>query len=240
MPRRPRTSGEATRSRRGPRRGSGGPGRPGPRLVRPPCDPARWASGQAAGPPRRCAGRCGTRRTRSREPGPRPDPATAQRGTRSEAARSRPALGRPGTSLSSRAALTDPGASEELLRAVEVGRVHHLALEGEREDAVTRVDLEERDQLARLVDRFFRRREDVVDHRDLRGMNGDLAGEAHRHALLALAPETGEVGDVDEDGAGRLDASGGSDHRAHDARVARDVEVLARLVAYAAEPHRRP
>src|SRR4029453_10107702 len=154
-------------------------------------------------------------------------PATVWGGSRSGAARSRPAPGRPGTSLSSGAALLDPGAGEELLRAVEVGRVHHLALEGEREDAVPRVDLEERDQLAGFIDRFLRRREDVVDHRDLRGVDGDLAGEAHRHPFLALAPETVEVGDVGEDRVDRLHPGGGRAHRAHDARVARDVEVLA-------------
>src|SRR5262249_44100138 len=65
----------------------------------------------------------------------------------------------------------------ELLRAREVRGVHHLALERERIDAAPSVLLEQRDELARLVDRFLRRREHLVDHGNLVGMDRDLAGE---------------------------------------------------------------
>src|SRR3989449_4701462 len=91
-------------------------------------------------------------------------------------------------------------AGQQLLRASEVGRLHHLALEGERVDAALRVILEQRDQLASFVDGLFGRCEDLVDHGDLSGMDGDLAGEAHGHSVLALAPEAVEIGDVREDG----------------------------------------
>src|SRR3989442_6309144 len=68
--------------------------------------------------------------------------------------------------------------------------IHHLALEGERVDAAPRVFLERRDQLASFRDGLLRRREHLVDHGDLAWMDGDLAGETHRHAVLALPPPT--------------------------------------------------
>src|SRR5882672_5426712 len=47
---------------------------------------------------------------------------------------------------------------EELPGTGEVRRIDHLALEGERVDAALRVVVEQRDELARLVDRRLQRR----------------------------------------------------------------------------------
>src|SRR6266436_3665893 len=77
----------------------------------------------------------------------------------------------------------------ELLRAREVRGVDHLTLEREGVHTPPGVLVEQRDQLARLLDRFLRRREDLVDHGNLVGMDRDLAGEAHRRSVLALTPQ---------------------------------------------------
>src|SRR5438093_7223875 len=106
---------------------------------------------------------------------------------------------------------TDPGcricitrttsrSRDDLQRAGQMGRVHHLTFEAERVHAAAAVLLEGRYQLARLLDHRLGRRERGVDDLDLRGMDGDLAAEAHGHAVLALAPEAVEVGDVRVDG----------------------------------------
>ena len=58
-------------------------------------------------------------------------------------------------------------------------------------------------------------------------------------AFLALAPQPGQVGDVGVDGVDRLDAGRRGHDRAHDARVARNVEVAVLGVAHARQPHRR-
>ena len=70
------------------------------------------------------------------------------------------------------------------------------------------------------------------------GMDRDLAAEAHRHALPALAAEAVEVRDVGVDGVDRLHPGRRRGDRAHHARVAGNVEVAARLVARARQPHR--
>src|SRR2546426_635797 len=100
-------------------------------------------------------------------------------------------------------------AGQQLPRAREVRRVHHPAPEGERVHAAPGVLLEGGDQLARLLERLLRRREDVVDDRDLVRVDRDLPGEAHGDRVLALAAEAREVGDVRVDGVERVHAGGG-------------------------------
>src|SRR2546425_7793146 len=131
-------------------------------------------------------------------------------------------------------------AGQQLPRAREVRRVYHPAPEGERVHAAPGVLLEGGDQLARLLERLLRRREDVVDDRDLVRVDRDLPGEAHGDRVLALAAEAREVGDVRVDGVERVHAGGGRCDRAHDARVARDIEIAPLGVAHALQAHRRP
>src|SRR5438034_938729 len=85
-------------------------------------------------------------------------------------------------------------AGQELPRAREMRRVHHPAPEGKRVHPAPGVLLEGGDQFARLLERLLRRREDVVDDRDLVRVDRDLPGEAHGDRVLALAAEAREVG----------------------------------------------
>src|SRR5882724_6994682 len=133
-----------------------------------------------------------------------------------------------------------PRALDQLLRAGQVRGVHHLPLEAERVGPARRVLGEGGHQLARLGQGLLRRREHLVDDRDLARVDRDLAGESHGHAVLALAAQPLEVGDVGIDGVERVDAGRGGGDRAHRARVARDVEVLPALVAHARQAHGRP
>src|SRR5919109_1918800 len=131
------------------------------------------------------------------------------------------------------------GALDELARAREVRRVHHLPLEAERVRASGPMLLEQRHQLTRLGDLRLVGGEGGIDDLDLAGMDRDLAGESHGHAVLALAPEPVEVGDVGVDGIEPVDAGCRGGHRTHCARIARDVEVPAALVAHPRQSHRR-
>src|SRR5712691_7726545 len=130
-------------------------------------------------------------------------------------------------------------AGQQLPRAREVWRVHHPAPEGERVHAAPGVLLEGGDQLARLLERLLRRREDVVDDGDLVRVDRDLPGEAHGDRVLALAAEAREVGDVGVDRVERVHAGGGGRDGAHDARVAGNVEIAPLGVAHALEAHCR-
>src|SRR5437870_10230266 len=127
------------------------------------------------------------------------------------------------------------GARKDLARACEMGRVHHLALEREGIDTASAGLGERRDELARLVHHGDVRSERGVDHGDLAGMDGDLAGESHVDRVLALTAEAVEVGDVGVDGIERLDPGGRRGDRAHDPGVAGDVEVLPGGTARAAD-----
>src|SRR5688572_31879096 len=98
------------------------------------------------------------------------------------------------------------GALDQLPGAGEVRGVHHLALEAEGVGAARPVLLEEGHQLPRLGHERLVRRERLVDHGDLARVDGDLAAEPHGDAVLALAPEPVEVGDVRVDGVERVDA----------------------------------
>src|SRR5213078_290458 len=130
-------------------------------------------------------------------------------------------------------------AGQELPRAREMRRVHHPAPEGKRVHPAPGVLLEGGDQLARLLERLLRRREDVVDDRDLVRVDRDLPGEAHGDRVLALAAEAREVGDFRVDRVERVHAGGGRRDRAHDARVAGNVEIAPLGVAHPLEAHRR-
>src|SRR5262249_20265148 len=125
------------------------------------------------------------------------------------------------------------GAGDDLPSAREVGRVDHVAMEGERVYPTRLRLLEGRHQLARPPQLFLGRGEGGVDHLDLRWMNRDLSTEPHGHPVLALATQTGQVRDVRVDGVQRFHAGGRGGDSAHGPRVARDVEVASLAIAHA-------
>src|SRR5262249_61941888 len=84
--------------------------------------------------------------------------------------------------------------------------------------------LEGGDQLDGVPGVVGRGRELLVDHVDLARMDGDLAREAHGHAVPALAAQAVEVADVGVHRVDGLDAGRRRGHRAHHAGVAGDVE----------------
>src|SRR6516164_10502948 len=83
---------------------------------------------------------------------------------------------------------------EQSFRALEVRPVVHHAINADR--AFSRIGRERRDHRARLGDLLRRRREYLVDHRNLRRMDRHLSGKAVAPRLLRLTPQRREIAEL--------------------------------------------
>src|SRR6516165_11859695 len=99
--------------------------------------------------------------------------------------------------------------------------IHHST---DADDAGAGGDRESRDNRLCLRNGLRRRREDFIDDRNLRRMDGHLADEAVAGRLLAFAAETGVVAEIDEHRVDCGDARGRRAGKTQGARKAIRIE----------------